>query len=259
VALKEEQLHRYSRNILLEGIGEAGQEKLLSAKVLVIGAGGLGSAVSFYLAAAGVGTIGLADPDVVELSNLQRQVLHQTKDLGRQKVASGKDMLTGLNPDVNVVTHREALNAKNVKEVVSGYDFIVEGTDNFASKFLINDACVLFGKPFSQGGILMFRGQTLTHLPGSACYRCIYLKPPRPGAVPTSGEAGVLGSAAGILGTVQATEVIKYLLGIGITLENRLLTFNALDMSFRTINVKRNPNCPVCGTDPSITELRMSG
>ena len=256
MALKEDQVERYSRNILLDGFGGAGQEKLLSSKVLVIGTGGLGSPISLYLAAAGVGTIGLADPDKVDLSNLQRQIIHQTKDLGKRKVQSGKESISELNPDVQVITHPFAINAENAEEIISGYDFIVEGTDNFASKFLINDACVLFDKPFSQGGILRFQGQTITHTPGSACYRCVYLQPPPAGSVPTCSEAGVLGAVAGMLGTIQAAEVVKGLLGIGTTLENRLLMFNALDMSFRTIDIKRNPNCPICGSNPSITELR---
>jgi molybdopterin-synthase adenylyltransferase len=255
MALNEEQIERYSRHILLEDVGGIGQEKLLSAKVLIIGAGGLGSPIALYLAAAGVGTIGLADPDEVDLSNLQRQILHQTKDVGRKKVESGKESLIALNPGIHVITHPLALNARNAEGIISEYDFIVEGTDNFSSKFLINDACVLFGKPFSQGGILRFQGQTITYRPGSACYRCVFIEPPPVGAVPTCSEAGVLGAIAGILGTIQAAEVVKGLLGIGTTLENRLLTFNAMDMSFRTIDIKRNPNCPICGTSPSITEL----
>ncbi len=256
MALNEEQIKRYSRHILLQDVGGTGQEKLLRAKVLIVGAGGLGSPIALYLAAAGVGTIGLADPDAVDLSNLQRQILHQTKDVGRPKVVSGKESLIALNPGIDVRTYPLALNAENAEEIISGYDFIVEGTDNFASKFLINDACVLSGKPFSQGGILRFQGQTLTHLPGSACYRCVFLQPPPAGAVPTCSEAGVLGAVAGMLGTIQAAEVVKCLLGIGTTLENRLLTFNALDMNFRTIEIKRNPNCPICGTNPSITVLQ---
>jgi molybdopterin/thiamine biosynthesis adenylyltransferase len=255
MALKEDQIERYSRHILLEHVGGEGQEKLLSSKVLVVGTGGLGSPISLYLAAAGVGTLGLVDHDVVDLSNLQRQILHQTKDIARRKVESGKESINALNPDVEVITYPVTLNAENAERIIGGYDFIVEGTDNFASKFLINDACVLFGKPFSQGGILRFQGQTITHMPGAACYRCVYLQPPPAGSVPTCSEAGVLGAIAGMLGTIQAAEVIKSLLGIGTTLENRLLTFNALDMSFRTIDIKRNPNCPVCGKNPSITEL----
>lgn len=255
MALKEDQIERYSRHILLESVGGKGQEKLLSSKVLVVGTGGLGSPIALYLAAAGVGTIGLADPDEVDLSNLQRQIIHQTKDVGRKKVESGEESIRELNPDVKVVPYPLALNAENADEIISGYDFVVEGTDNFASKFLINDACVLAGKPFSQGGILRFQGQTLTHAPGSACYRCVYLEPPPAGSVPTCSEAGVLGAIAGMLGTIQAAEAVKSLLGIGKTLKNRLLMFDALDMNFRIIDIKRNPNCPICGENPTITEL----
>ncbi len=253
--LKEDQIQRYSRHILLKGVGGIGQEKLLASKVLVIGAGGLGSPIALYLAAAGVGTIGIIDPDVVDLSNLQRQILHGTADVGRLKVDSAEDALNGLNTDVSVVTYGHRLSAENAREIVGNYDFIVEGTDNFPSKFLVNDVCVFLEKPFSQGGILRFQGQTMTHVPGTACYRCVYESAPPAGSVPTCSEAGVFGAIAGMLGTIQAAEALKYLVGVGDTLTNRLLFFDALDMGFRTVNLKRNPDCPICGSKPTITEL----
>jgi adenylyltransferase/sulfurtransferase len=234
-----EQIERYSRHILLKGVGGIGQEKLLGGKVLVIGAGGLGSPIATYLAAAGVGTIGLVDADVVDLSNLQRQILHHTPDVGRAKVESGKEKIEALNPDVTVKTYPFRVDTGNIRELIRDYDFIVEGTDNFPTKFLVNDACVLEGKAFSQGGILRFKGQTMTHVPGSASYRCVYRQPPPSGAVPTCSEAGVLGAIAGILGTIQAAEALKYLTGVGDLLTDRILTFDALTMEFRTVSVKK--------------------
>ena len=213
MSLSEDQIVRYSRHILLNGVGGVGQEKLLASRVLVVGAGGLGSPIALYLAAAGVGTIGIADFDVVDLSNLQRQILHGTADVGRQKVASARESIERINPDVKVVTIEERLGAENIRAVIRDYDFVVEGTDNFPTKFLVNDACVFEGKPFNQGGILRFQGQTMTYEPGHACYRCVYIEPPPSGAVPTCSEAGVLGAVAGMLGTVQAAEALKVLLG----------------------------------------------
>ena len=251
----EDQIHRYSRHILLQDVGVEGQEKISNGKVLIVGAGGLGAPVALYLAAAGVGTIGIIDGDVVDLSNLQRQVIHFTPDVNKAKVLSAKEKINQLNPDVKVVTYYELLTAGNALEIIKDYDFVVDGTDNFPVKFLINDACVKAGKPFSHGGILRFDGQTITVLPGTACYRCVFHAPPPPNAVPTCSQAGVLGAIAGMLGTIQATEVLKYLTGVGDLLTNRLLTFNAKKMEFRTINVKHNPRCKVCGDNPTITEL----
>ena len=251
----EEQIQRYSRHILLQDVGVEGQEKLLNGKVLIIGAGGLGAPVAFYLAAAGVGTIGIIDGDVVDLSNLQRQIIHFTADVDKAKVLSAKEKINQLNPDVKVITYQKLLTAENAFEIINDYDFIVDGTDNFPVKFLINDACVIAGKPFSHGGILRFEGQTLTYVPGTACYRCLFHSPPPLNAVPTCSQAGVLGAIAGMLGTIQATEVLKYLTGVGDLLTNRLLTFNAKTMDFRTINVKPNETCPVFGNHPVITGL----
>ena len=253
--LTEEQIERYSRHILLKDVGGAGQEKLLQAKVLIIGTGGLGAPAALYLAAAGVGTIGLVDGDTVDLSNLQRQVIHFTADVNRLKVESARGKMEALNPDVRVVTYPERVNKDNIAAIIRDYDFIIDGTDNFPAKFLINDACVLSGKPFSHGGILRFDGQTMTYVPGSACYRCVFNAPPPKGAVPTCSEAGILGAVAGMLGTVQAAEALRYIIGKGRLLTNRLLIFNALDMEYRQVNIRRNPECPICGEHPTITEL----
>ena len=255
MALDNEQIIRYSRHILLGGVGGKGQEKLLDSRVLVVGTGGLGSPIALYLAAAGVGTIGLADGDTVDLSNLQRQVAHHTPDVGRPKVDSAAERIARINPDVKVEKHPYLLTADNVREVVRGYDFILEGTDNFPAKYLVNDACVLEDRPFNQGGILRFQGQTMTHVPGSACYRCVYPVPPPAGAVPSCAEAGVLGAVAGILGTIQATEALKYLLGLGDLLTDRVLFFDALTMSFRTVDVHRDERCELDGEHPSLTEV----
>ncbi|GHV29857.1 adenylyltransferase [Bacteroidia bacterium] len=251
----EDQISRYSRHILLQDVGVDGQEKISNGKVLVVGAGGLGSPVALYLAAAGVGTIGLIDGDVVDLSNLQRQIIHFTADVNKPKVISAKEKINQLNPDVKVVTYYELLTSENAFDIIKDYDFIVDGTDNFPVKFLINDACVLAGKPFSHGGILRFEGQTMTYVPGSACYRCLFHAPPPTGAVPTCSQAGVLGAIAGMLGTIQAAEALKFLTGVGELLTDKLLSFNAKTMQFRTIKTKRSEHCPVCGPHPVITEL----
>lgn len=251
----EDQIQRYSRHIILQDVGVEGQEKINNGKVLIVGAGGLGAPVALYLAAAGVGTIGIIDGDVVDLSNLQRQVIHFTPDVNKAKVISAKEKINQLNPDVKVNTYYDLLRADNALDIIKDYDFIVDGTDNFPVKFLINDACVQAKKPFSHGGILRFEGQTITVLPGTACYRCIFHAPPPPNAVPTCSQAGVLGAIAGILGTIQATETLKYLTGVGNLLTNRLLTFNAKTMDFRTIHVKHNAKCGVCGDHPTVTEL----
>lgn len=258
MAFTDEQLDRYSRHIILKEVGVKGQKKLLNSKVLVIGTGGLGAPAALFLAAAGVGTIGLVDYDVVELSNLQRQIIHFTQDVGKPKVLSGQETINLMNPDVNVITYREWVSAQNIQDIIKDqdYDFIIDGTDNFPAKFLINDACVLLSKPFSHAGIIRFQGQTITYVPGQGpCYRCIFHNPPPPDAVPTCKQAGVLGVMGGIIGTIQATEAIKYILGIGELLTGHLLTYDALTMEFRKIKLSGNPKCGVCGEHPTITEL----
>lgn len=255
--LTEEQITRYSRHILLKEVGGKGQKKLLEGRVLIIGAGGLGSPIALYLAAAGIGTIGIADADEVDLSNLQRQVIHTTPDVGKPKVISAKEKMQAINPDLKVNTYETWVTAENIGSMIEEYDFVIDGTDNFAAKFLINDACVLAGKPYSHGGILQFDGQTMTVVPGqSPCYRCIFPEPPPKDAIPTCSQAGVIGVLPGVLGTLQATEAIKYLLGAGDLLTGRLLTYSALRMRFREIPVKKSAKCPICGDNPSITELK---
>jgi len=258
MGFSNDQLERYSRHIILKEIGAKGQKKLLNGKVLIIGTGGLGAPAAMYLAAAGVGTIGLVDNDVVDLSNLQRQIIHQTKDVGKPKVISGAETINEMNPDVKVVPYQEWVSASNILDIIKDkdYDFIIDGTDNFPAKFLINDACVLSKKPFSHGGIIRFQGQTMTYLPGEGpCYRCVFLNPPPVDAVPTCRQAGVLGVMGGIIGTIQATEALKYLLGIGELLNGYLLTFNALTMEFRKVKLPVNTNCKVCSDKATITEL----
>jgi molybdopterin/thiamine biosynthesis adenylyltransferase len=259
VNFNDQQIERYSRHIILSEVGAEGQEKLLNSKVLVIGTGGLGAPAAMFLAAAGIGTIGLVDGDVVELSNLQRQIIHQTKDVGKPKVLSGKETINEMNPDVNVITYNTWVDSSNILDIIKDqdYDFIIDGTDNFAAKFLINDACVLAKKPFSHAGIIQFSGQLTTYIPdnNTPCYRCIFKEPPPQGAVPTCSEAGVLGVMGGVVGTLQATEAIKYILGIGESLAGYLLTYDALEMEFRKIEIKHNKKCGVCGEEPYIKEL----
>ena len=257
MGLSEEQIERYSRQIILQEVGGAGQEKLLGSKVLIVGAGGLGSAAALYLAAAGVGTIGIADGDKVDLTNLQRQVIHQTADVGREKVASAAEKIKAMNPDVTVQTYPERVTARNARELVKQYDFVIDGTDNFPGKFLINDACFFERVAFSHAGILRFDGQMLTVLPGeTACYRCVFESAPPAGAVPSCSQAGVLGALAGVIGCLQATEALKFLLRLEGLLTNRLLICDILRGSFREVEVKRNRGCPICGEKPSILELR---
>ncbi|WP_446897936.1 HesA/MoeB/ThiF family protein [Clostridium sp. LBM24168] len=255
----EEQIERYSRHIILSEVGVEGQEKLLNSKVLIIGTGGLGAPAAMYLAAAGIGTIGLVDGDVVDLSNLQRQIIHQTKDVGKSKVQSGKETINELNHDVNVITYDELVDSHNILDIIKDqdYDFIIDGTDNFPAKFLINDACVLSKKPFSHGGIIRFQGQLTTYIPdnGTPCYRCIFQSPPPAGVVPTCKEAGVLGVMGGVIGSLQATEALKYILGLGGNLAGYLLTYNALTMQFRKIKVGKNKKCGICGEHPTIKNL----
>jgi len=257
VSLSEQQIERYSRHIILDQVGGAGQEKLLSSSVLIVGAGGLGAPAALYLAAAGVGTIGVVDGDSVDLSNLQRQVIHHTDDVGTEKIKSAENKILAINPDVKVKTYRQWARAENIRQVIRDYDFVIDGTDNFAAKFLINDACYFEKVPFSHAGILRFDGQLVTVLPGrTTCYRCIFDGPPPANAVPSCSQAGVLGVLAGVIGSLQATEAIKYLLGLGNLLTGTLLTYNALSMDFRKVQLNRNPDCPLCGRNPRITELK---
>ncbi len=252
----DEQKIRYSRHTLLPEVGEAGQARLLQSKVLLIGAGGLGSPAALYLAAAGVGTVGIVDFDVVDLSNLQRQILHNVDRVGISKVESARETLRKLNPDVKVIGHNEPLNSTNVMEIIKDYDVIVNGCDNFPTRYLINDAAVMAGKPLVDGSIFQFEGQvTVYNYNGSACYRCLYPAPPPPGEVPSCAEGGVIGVLAGVIGSLQALEAIKIILGVGDVLAGRLLLFDALGNDFREVRVRRNHSCPVCGDDPSIIEL----
>jgi molybdopterin/thiamine biosynthesis adenylyltransferase len=227
----------------------------MGSKALIIGAGGLGSPSAIYLSLAGVGTVGIVDFDVVELSNLQRQVLHHTADVGRPKVQSAVDNIKAYNPDVNVIVHETRLEADNAMEIISQYDLVINGADNFATRYLVNDACYLLNKPLVDGSILIFDGQATVFLPGEGCYRCLFPSPPPPGMVPNCAEAGVLGALTGLVGSVQATEALKYFLGIGESLSSRLLLIDALSMTFREVRLKRNPDCPLCGDNPTVTEL----
>jgi molybdopterin-synthase adenylyltransferase len=254
--LREDQIERYSRQIILPNIGGKGQEKLLSARVLVIGAGGLGSPSALYLASAGVGRLGIVDSDVVELNNLQRQIVHSVKNVGREKAESARERLAEINPDTQVIAYNLRLTSANILDIIKDYDIVVDGSDNFPTRYLVNDACVLSGKPLSHGGIFRFDGQAITILPHqSACYRCLFPEPPPPGLVPSCQEAGILGAVAGIIGTIQANEALKYILEIGNLLTGKLLVFNALDSSFRQVKVPKDPKCPVCGEHPTVTKL----
>ncbi|MFC1844323.1 ThiF family adenylyltransferase [Thermodesulfobacteriota bacterium] len=252
----DSQLKRYSRNIFLQEVGIKGQEKLFQAKVLIVGAGGLGSPAALYLAAAGIGTVGIADYDAVELSNLQRQIIHFTKDITSPKVHSAADKMRAINPDIVVNKHWVSICADNIRDIIREYDFIIDGSDNFPTKFLINDACIIENIPFSHGGVLRFEGQTMTVLPGkSACYRCAFPKPPPVNAVPTCSQVGILGAIAGILGTIQAAEALKYVLEVGELLTDALLSFDAKIMDFHKIRLKKQKSCQICGENPTITEL----
>ncbi len=255
LALTGEQVTRYSRHIIMPQVGSRGQRKIMEAKVLIVGAGGLGSPVAVYLALAGVGTIGLVDFDVVDLSNLQRQILHQNEDVGRPKVISARETLHAYNPDVNVIAHEFPLTSENALEVIGQYDIVVNGADNFATRYLVNDACVFLQKPLVDGSILLFDGQATVYLPGKGCYRCLYPAPPPPGLVPSCAEAGVLGALCGTVGSIQATEALKLILGIGDSLSGRLLLYDALSMEVRQVKIRRDPECVVCGDNPTITEL----
>jgi adenylyltransferase/sulfurtransferase len=251
-----DQIYRYSRHIILPDVGGAGQKKLLNAKVLLVGAGGLGSPAAMYLAAAGVGTLGIVDFDRVDLSNLQRQLLHRTRDIGRPKLDSAQDTLNALNPDVRVIKHEIVLHSSNVMDVIRDYAIVLNGTDNFPTRYLVNDACVIARKPLVDGSIFMFEGQaTVYDAQRGPCYRCLFPTPPPPGEVPSCQEAGVLGVLPGIIGSIQAIEAIKLIIGKGDSLIGRLLLFDALAMEFREMKVEKDSHCPVCGDDPSITQL----
>lgn len=252
----EEQIERYSRHIILAEVGGKGQRRIMDASVFIVGAGGLGCPVGYYLAAAGVGRIGIADADNIELSNLQRQIAHSTKRIGMSKADSAKKTFEELNPDVEVITYKERLNSKNVIEAIRGYQIVVDGSDNFPTRYLINDACILTGKPLVSGAILRFEGQVTTIIPGEGpCYRCLFENPPPRGLVPSCAEAGVLGVLPGVIGGIQATEVLKLILGKGDILKGELLIYNALKMNFRKVKIPKNPDCPICGNRPSIKEL----
>ncbi len=253
--LTPEQVIRYSRHMIMPEIGGAGQRKLLSSSVLVVGAGGLGAPAILYLAAAGVGRIGVVDFDVVDLSNLQRQVIHTTADVGRPKVESARDAVRRLNPDVEVVPYNTALSSANALDIIKDYDVVLNGSDNFPTRYLVNDACVFLKKPLVDASVFKFDAQVTVFLPGHGCYRCLYPAPPPPGSVPNCAEAGVFGVVTGLVGAIQATEVIKLILGLGEPLAGRLLLIDTLAMDFRTVRLRRNPNCPVCGDNPTITEL----
>ena len=253
--LTPSEVQRYSRHIIMPQVGSSGQRKLIDTKVLIVGAGGLGSPVAVYLALAGIGTIGIVDFDTVDVSNLQRQILHQNKDIGRPKVVSAKETLTAYNREINVICHEEPITSDNAMDIIPNYDVVINGADNFAARYLVNDACYLSGKPLVDGSILLFDGQASVYLPGNGCYRCLFPTPPPPGVVPSCAEAGVLGALPGMVGTIQATEAIKLILGAGDPLSGRLLLIDALAMDFRTVKMRRNPKCPLCGDDPTVTEL----
>ncbi|MDQ3237008.1 MAG: molybdopterin-synthase adenylyltransferase MoeB, partial [Actinomycetota bacterium] len=254
--LSNDEISRYSRHLIMPEVALDGQKKLKAAKVLTVGTGGLGSPLALYLAAAGVGTLGIVDFDVVDESNLQRQILHGTSDVGRPKVESARDRIEDINPNVNVVVHEEALTSENALDIFADYDVIVDGTDNFPTRYLVNDACVLLGKPNVYGSIFRFEGQaSVFWAEEGPCYRCLYPEPPPPGLVPSCAEGGVLGILPGAIGTIQATETVKLILGIGEPLIGRLMLYDALGMSFREMKLRKDPNCPVCGENPTVTEL----
>jgi len=255
LSLTPELVQRYSRHIIMPQVGSAGQRRLIQSKALIVGAGGLGSPTALYLALAGVGTIGVVDFDVVELSNLQRQVLHHTNDVGRPKVISATETLKEYNPSVNVQIHETRLDSENAMEIINDYDIVINGADNFPTRYLVNDACYLSGKTLVDGSILLFDGQATDYIPGKGCYRCLFPSPPPPGAVPSCAEAGVLGALTGVVGSIQAVETLKLLLGIGESLASRLLLIDALSMEFRTVRIRKNPKCPLCGENPSVTKL----
>src|SRR4026209_2693951 len=257
MVLSNDEIRRYSRHLILPEVGLAGQKKICSSSVLCIGAGGLGSPITMYLAAAGIGKIGLVDFDAVDFSNLQRQILHGTEDVGRPKTQSAKETINGINPNVEVVIHNARISSENAFDLIKPYDIVVDGTDNFPTRYLTNDACVLLKKANVYGSTIRFEGQASVFAPhlGGPCYRCLYPEPPPPGMVPSCAEGGVLGVLPGIIGCIQATEILKLALGKGSSLNGRLLLFNALDMKFRELKLRRDPQCPICGDNPTITRL----
>jgi adenylyltransferase/sulfurtransferase len=251
-----DQIYRYSRHIILPEVGGVGQKKLLNSRVLIVGAGGLGSPAGYYLAAAGVGNIGIVDFDTVDVSNLQRQILHSNDRVGMHKADSAKMTIEGLNPDVKVELFKERLSSENILKIFGGYDIVLDGTDNFATRYLINDACVMLGKTNVHGSIFRFEGQVTIFKPKEGpCYRCLYPEPPPPGMVPSCQEGGVLGALAGVVGTLQAVETLKLILGIGAPLIGTLLFYDALQVNFRRLKLRRDKNCPMCGEQPTIKEL----
>jgi adenylyltransferase/sulfurtransferase len=254
--LSKDEILRYSRHLIMPEVGMDGQIKLKNAKVLLVGAGGLGAPLGLYLAAAGVGRIGIVDFDVVDFTNLQRQVIHGTKDVGRKKLDSAHDRMKDINPNVQIDRYDVALSSENALEIISSYDMVVDGTDNFPTRYLVNDACVILKKPNVYGSIFRFEGQaTVFAYPGGPCYRCLYPEPPPPGLVPSCAEGGVLGILPGIIGLIQATEAVKLILGVGESLVGRLVLYDALAMKFRELKLRRNPECPVCGDHPTVTKL----
>src|SRR4028118_1734600 len=256
VELSNDEIARYSRHLIMPEVALDGEKTLKAAEVLTVGTGGLGSPLALYLAAAGIGTLGIVDFDVVDESNLQRQILHGTSDVGRPKVESARDKIKDINPNVEVVVHEEALTSENALEIFADYDVIVDGTDNFPTRYLVNDACVLSGKPNVYGSIFRFEGQaSVFYAEEGPCYRCLYPEPPPPGLVPSCAEGGVLGILPAAIDTIQATETVKLILGIGESLIGRLLLYDALGMSFREMKLRKDPNCPVCGENPTVTEL----
>ncbi|MGD0892015.1 MAG: molybdopterin-synthase adenylyltransferase MoeB [Terracidiphilus sp.] len=254
--LTTDDLSRYSRHLILPEVGMEGQQKLKAARVLCVGTGGLGSPLALYLTAAGIGTLGLVDFDVVDSSNLQRQIIHSTKDIGRKKLDSAEEKLKALNPAINIVKHDTMLTSANALDIIKDYDIVADGTDNFPTRYLVNDACVLLGKPNAYGSIFRFEGQASVFATETGpCYRCLYPEPPPPGLVPSCAEGGVLGILPGLVGVIQATEVIKLILGKGEPLIGRLLLVDALNMRFRELKLRKNPECPVCGENPTVTAL----
>jgi len=255
--LDNDEIRRYSRHLILPEVGLAGQKKICSTSVVCIGAGGLGSPIAMYLAAAGIGKIGVVDFDTVDFSNLQRQIIHGTPDVGRSKAESARDTIKRINPNVEVVLHNTRISSENALDILAGYDIVVDGTDNFPTRYLTNDACVLLKKPNVYGSIFRFEGQASVFAPhlNGPCYRCLYPEPPPPGLVPSCAEGGVLGVLPGIIGTIQATEILKLALGKGSSLIGRLLLFSALEMKFREVRLRRDPQCPLCGEHPTITQL----
>ena len=255
VELSKKEIERYARHLVMPEVGIEGQKKMLQARVLLIGAGGLGSPIAFYLTAAGIGNLGIVDFDVVDESNLQRQILHNVNDVGRLKVDSAKEKILNLNPNIKVDTYNLLLNKDNILDVIKNYDIVVDGTDNFQTRYLVNDACVMHKKPLIYGSIFRFEGQCSVFMPEGPCYRCLYSDPPPPGMVPSCSEGGVLGILPGIIGLMQATEVVKLILGKGKSLAGRLILYDAMDMAFDEVQLRQDPNCKLCGENPTITEL----